>query len=197
MELNKDKTVILVAIEPELPQAMAPGWTIRYTGVGKINATIGAMSAIAERKPETIINFGTAGALKPGLSGIVPVSCFYQRDMDVTALGFELGVTPFDNEAFDIRPDGVIDIDLNYQGHSIGTYTIGTGDTFVTSTPKIETDLVDMESYAIAKTCLLKKVNFQCFKYVSDEADEDAAEDWQASMRKGASLFVKDVLGIV
>ena len=32
-------TLLVVALENELPRDMAAGWTIVYTGVGKVNAT--------------------------------------------------------------------------------------------------------------------------------------------------------------
>ena len=37
------------------------------------------------------------GAINTELKGIVECTKFYQRDMDVRGLDFELGETPFDN----------------------------------------------------------------------------------------------------
>ena len=48
----------------------------------------------------------------------------------------------------------------------------GTGDKFAISTPEIDCDIVDMEAYAIAKTCLKQEIDFRSFKYISDSADE-------------------------
>ena len=49
-------------------------------------------------KPNQVINFGSAGAIKKETYGIVECTKFYQRDMDVRGLlGFKLGETPFDN----------------------------------------------------------------------------------------------------
>ena len=68
-----------------------------YIGVGKINATYNLTKLIHKYKPLEVINYGTAGSVKKGLSGIVECSKFYQRDMDVRGLlDFQLGETPFD-----------------------------------------------------------------------------------------------------
>ena len=32
---------------------------------------------------------------------------------------------------------------------------------------------------------------FFCYKYISDNANKDAANDWELNIQKGADLFVK------
>ena len=39
----------------------------------------------------------------------------------------------------------------------------------------IKVDVVDMEAYALAKVCKLENINFRCFKFISDNADETAS----------------------
>ena len=46
-----------------------------------------------------------------------------------------------------------------------------------------------MEAYAIAKTCLKEKVAFRSWKYISDSADENSANDWEENVHKGNKLF--------
>ena len=53
----------------------------------------------------------------------------------------------------------------------------------------MECDLVDMESYAIAKVCKIKNVFFECYKYVSDYTNEQSGNDWDENVQKGAKLF--------
>ena len=50
-------------------------------------------------------------------------------------------------------------------------------------------DVVDMEAYAIAKICKLEKIEFQCFKYISDKADNNADTDWKKNLEFGAKAF--------
>ena len=146
-----------------------------HTGIGKINATYNALRLINIHKPKIIINYGTAGALNKELKGIVECTKFYQRDMDVRGLGFELGETPFDK---------INEIIISKNGFSCGT-----GDSFVNKKIDINVDLVDMEAYALAKVCMLENIEFKCFKYISDNADENADNDWNKDLAKGATAF--------
>ena len=147
-----------------------------YTGVGKINATYNLKKIIDKFKPNEIINFGTAGSTSKNLKGIVECTKFYQRDMDVTALmNLKIGQTPFD--------------DINEIINSNDGFSCGSGDNFVTQKIKIEVDVVDMEAYALAKICKLENINFRCFKFISDNADETANNDWVKNCQKGAKLF--------
>jgi adenosylhomocysteine nucleosidase len=174
--VDKKDCVILVALENELPKNLMPDWNIVYTGVGKINASISIVKAYHEYNPKLIINYGTAGTLNKGLSGLVPVTVFKQRDMDVTGLGFEFGQTPYeDDSTISFDDDG---------------YSCGTGDNFVMSDPKIKTDLVDMESYAYAKFCKEHNIDFLCYKYISDNADKNAPKDWPELVGNGADAFL-------
>ena len=102
------------------------------------------------------------------------------RDMDVRALGFSLGQTPFEEDVI---------IDLDGDGLSCGT-----GDNFVSAPPEMTSDLVDMEAYALAKICRQKAVEFQCFKFISDNANGDAADDWIQKLAFGARLFYDEIL---
>ena len=171
--------LILVAVEEELSLKDLPDLQIYYTGVGKINAAIKTLEIIKDHSPAQIINYGTAGSLNEKLKGLVEVTQFFQRDMDASPLGFKIGQTPFDNVQ-----------EINF---GTGGYSCGTGDSFVTQTPKLQTDLVDMEAYAIAKICYLNGINFRCFKYISDNADVGANDDWIKNVSMGKKLFIKKI----
>ena len=147
-----------------------------HVGVGKINATYNLIKLIHEHKPSEVINYGTAGAIKKGLSGIVECTKFYQRDMDARSLlNLKLGETPFDH--------------INEIINSEEGFSCGSGDSFVNKQIEMDLDLVDMEAYALAKVCKLEGINFKCFKYISDNADENATSDWTENCKKGAKLF--------
>ena len=175
--------LILVAVEEELSVKDLPEFQIYYTGVGKINASIKTLEIIRDYSPTQVINYGTAGSLNKKLKGLVEVTQFFQRDMDATPLGFKIGQTPFDE---------IEEINFGSAG-----YSCGTGDSFVTQTPKLKTDLVDMEAYAIAKICYLKDIKFKCFKYISDNADEGANDDWIKNVSIGKKLFIERMRNLV
>ena len=136
---DKKETLILVAMEEELPKEKAIGWNIIYTGVGKINASISIADSFYKYRPKKIVNYGSAGAINKEINGLHEVTEFYQRDMDAREIGFTIGTTPFDN---------ISKIKLSRKGISCSS-----GDNFVTKDPLIKTDIVDMESYALAKFC--------------------------------------------
>ena len=175
--------LILVAVEEELSIKDLPEFQIYYTGVGKINASIRTLEIIRDYSPTQVINYGTAGSLNKKLKGLVEVTQFFQRDMDATPLGFKIGQTPYDE---------IEEINFDSTG-----YSCGTGDSFVTETPKLKTDLVDMEAYAIAKICYLKDIKFKCFKYISDNADEGASDDWIKNVSIGKKLFIERMKNLV
>ena len=174
-DLTKKNTLIAVAMKEELSLEQADGWNVIYTGIGKVNALISVNQALTEFKPENLINFGTAGSSRSDLKGLHEVTTFKQRDMDLRSLGLSLGVT---------LNDHINDIYLDRPGLSCGT-----GDSFVTANQELKTDLYDMEAYALAKLCLIEKIKFFCFKYISDEANKKASSDWNENVSKGGEAF--------
>ena len=162
----------LVIALPEEAEGIQ-GYPIYLSGCGKVNATIATMRAINDGH-RFIINFGSAGSVSD-ITGLVDVTVYFDIDMDARALKCELGQTPFE--------DGIL----------IGEHGIvcGSGDKFATSKPEIACDIVDMEAYAIAKTCHKEGVKFRSWKYISDAADENSANDWEENVHKGNSLFQK------
>ena len=53
----------------------------------------------------------------------------------------------------------------------------------------VQTQRDAMEAYALAKLCLKEKINYFCFKYISDEANESASEDWNKNVANGSKAF--------
>ena len=162
-------TTLVIALPEEAEDIH--GYSIYMSGCGKVNATIATMEAI-DSGATRIINYGTAGAVGD-ISGLVEVTGYVDRDMDVRPLGFRLGQTPFE-EGILIGRKGLV---------------VGSGDSFAIGKPEIECYIVDMEAYAIARVCKKYDVEFKCFKYISDKADENAAADWRENIKKGNKLF--------
>jgi len=166
----------IMALESEAPSlALHP--RIRISGLGKINAAITAADIILEHRPNMIINIGTAGGVTVG-PGLYEPKKFFQRDMRCEVLGHNRGHTPFETEP------AMIDLGAGL--------ICGTGDDFVTDSSDLADlcDLVDMESYAIAKACRRWNTEFVCYKWVSDLADANSAQDWQQQVRAGEKAFV-------
>ena len=168
------KNIFIAALTGETPNLTK----FHHTGVGKINASTRTTELILKYKPSKIINYGTAGSLIKELSGIVKCTSFVQRDMDARGLmNFKLGETPFDK--------------LSLIKFGKGGKTCGTGDNFVKKNIEIDCDVVDMEAYAIAKIAKIYKIKFECYKFISDYANNNSDKDWINNCKKGAFLFSK------
>jgi len=173
------KYIIVTALEDEA-QGLEEYAPVIHTGIGKVNATIKLYDAILKYQPDLVLNYGTAGGLAD-LVGLHKVAHFVQIDMDVRALEFPRGVTPLTGEVLPVKT-GIV---------------LGTSDSFITNAEKqlegleIEIDLVDMEGYALKKVCEHHGVQFEAYKFISDDANEEAGEDWKDSVKDGTHLFIQ------
>ena len=191
IKINLDKTLFLVALEVELPANQFPQLNIKYTGVGKVNAAYQTMKSISMSKPDIIVNFGSAGSVRPDISGLVQVVEVVQRDIDLEGLGFELGQTPFEE-----GEDSLVleDFMLNDKETKQLKVVCSTGDNFVSETPRLTSDIVDMELYAIAKVCYREDIPLYSWKYISDYADSNSSSDWEKNVAMGVTEFKNSVL---
>ena len=189
--LNKS-ILIVCALEIET-QGQLEDYDVLYTGVGKVNATFELTRKFGKYGShipyDLVINYGTAGSRKIKKKTLVDCTKFIQRDMDVTGLGFMRGETPFEQD-----PPFVIQ-QQNIEFNPIGrNATCGSGDNFVEDKTNYYGEVVDMEAYALAKVCYLYDVPFISFKYITDDADENANDDWEENVGKGIVEFKKKVL---
>ena len=74
------------------------GFFSLYWGVNLMHHLSRCRLILQKHKPEEIVNFGSVGSLNKELKGLIEVTKFYQRDMDVRGLmDLKLGETPFDS----------------------------------------------------------------------------------------------------
>ena len=130
-----------------------------------------------------VLNFGSAGSRRYAAGTLVSCHEFVQRDMDVSGLGFALGVTPFDEASSCLSFDPVFE--------HLPSAVCGSGDSFATGATLLHCEVVDMEAYALAKSCRRAGASFACAKYVSDGADHAAAEDWRRNLHRAADEFLR------
>jgi adenosylhomocysteine nucleosidase len=182
-------TLVVVALPVESAGVFeAAGIPVLYCGVGKVNAAIALtreLTRYAERGQAVpqVLNFGSAGSRRHAAGVLVGCHEFVQRDMDVRGLGFELGVTPYDEAPFCLRFEPV----FNHLPQAV----CGSGDSFATGVIDVDCAVVDMEAYALAKVCWRDKAPFACAKYVTDGADHAAGDDWQRNLHKAADEFLR------
>lgn len=179
------KILVVAAMKEEIQGLLEKeGAEVVYVGLGKVNAAMVLARELALRSanpPSLVVNFGTAGSLAHPTHSLVECDKFVQRDMDLSALGFKPGVTPFETEP------AVLEVPRRF--HDLTRGTCGSGDRFETEKPKVECDVVDMEAYALAKVAIRAGVPFASVKYITDGSDSNAHNDWAANLPRAAAAF--------
>jgi adenosylhomocysteine nucleosidase len=186
MLLNHNNgTVIVTALEMELP-TLSTG-PIVFTGVGKICAAT-ALARYLTENPDThrVINYGTAGGIKGVSKGkLYPVNRFIESDFRSCSVNLPNKV--------------MIEVDAWLAGTD--HLCCSTQDHFVTDPTELDdvlygdrVNLVDMESYALAYVCQQFGVDFHCYKYVSDDADDTAPSEWIENVHGGEDQFIELLL---
>jgi adenosylhomocysteine nucleosidase len=180
---------VVMALELEAQGLFAAaGIDVLYTGIGKVNAAYALTRRLMELRRAgaempRVINLGTAGSHTFKTGSLVACTSFVQRDIDLTALGFPHGTTPYDS----LPPMLEFPVTVPHLPHGV----CSSGDSFETRGPVVSHDVLDMEGYALAKVCLLERVPFTCVKYITDGADHAAAGDWHANLPKAAAAFLE------
>lgn len=147
------------------------------TGLGKTAAAVATTRALAGRDLDglTVVNLGTAGALREGLEGLHEVGVVLNHDMNAEAIR-ALGYDP--HERLRVGASEVV---------------LASGDLFVTD-PRVRASLaarahlVDMEGYAVAYACQAFGVPVRLVKHVSDNAD-GSAMDWPSVVDASARVL--------
>ena len=187
-------TLVVIALPAESDGVFeAAGIPVLYCGVGKVNAAIALSRYLSRYAPQgqalpLVLNFGSAGSRRHPTGTLVGCHEFIQRDMDVSGLGFALGVTPYDEAPSCLR--------FEPSFMHLQSAVCGSGDSFATTVSCAGSDVVDMEAYALAKVCWYEKAPFACAKYVSDGADQAAADDWRSNLHKAADEFLRLYVGV-
>ena len=150
------------------------GIEVVVTGLGKTAAAVATVRALAGRDLSglTVVNLGTAGALREGLAGLHEVGVVVNHDMNAEAVR-ALGYDP--RERLTVGTSDVV---------------LASGDVFVTDAAvrdrlAREAHLVDMEGYGVAYACQSLGVPVRLVKHVSDNADEGAL-DWPSLVDRSA-----------
>ncbi len=171
-------------------------------GVGKVNAAVGACTALSEGA-DVLFNFGVAG----GLNGRTRVGEIYlidravQYDFDLTQLnGTQIGT-------LDEYDENYLPLSL-IQNTAFETRALGSGDRFNDSpvdhtllTQTLNADIRDMEGAAIAQVCKGADVPFYSVKAISDVYGQGSTTDQYLVNRNRALDHLKsrlnEIIGVL
>lgn len=170
-EIRPDRPLLVVALEEEAVHLHVHELPILVTGIGKVNAAIAVSTILGSHRPSSIVNLGTAGALRDGVTGTHVIGTVLQHDLDDAAIFDLLGMHVAEPIALT----------------SDSATVLATGDRFISS-PEVrdqlaqEAHLVDMEGYAVARAARTMGVTAMLVKEVSDQAGEQAARSWTETL---------------
>ncbi|NDW08827.1 5'-methylthioadenosine/S-adenosylhomocysteine nucleosidase [Dysgonomonas sp. 520] len=181
-KLLKENPVFVFALESEASDKFSDVNPL-FIGVGKVNAAYHLTRKIKENKPSIIVNLGSAGSNHFDRGSVVCCTKFVQRDMDATMIGAKMYETPFSG----VGP--VLEYGLKVDGLDEGI--CGTGDSFEVNHNTMVYNVIDMEAYPLAYIAQQEQIPFLCLKYISDGADDSAAEDWETTVKHAAEALRK------
>jgi nucleoside phosphorylase len=158
--------VLVVAATEAEARYIPDGLPVLVTGVGKVSAAVAVAEALAHHAGDgsslSVVNIGTAGALRDGLSGIYAPVTVINHDLSAELI-----------RAVGIPATDQLDV--------AGTHdmVLATGDSFVADVRRRSVlaeraSLVDMEGFAVAWACSRRGVRCTLVKHVSDNADAGA-----------------------
>ena len=183
------KILIAYALKEEMVPLSIDGAEIVevVTGIGKTQAAASLAFAIAEHKPDAVINIGTVGTYRHSVGDILVSRHFVDRDMQrlpIDGVPMELDM---EQQSFAYRLPSVVEGQETQHPMSVNT-----GDNFVTSAAEdLGCDAVDMESFAMAWTCRKAGLPFVAVKYVTDILGQNSVAAWAEKLNNARADLEK------
>lgn len=177
-EIHPEHPLLVLALAEEAAY-LDGALPVLLTGVGKVNAATAVAATLAVHQPIAVVNLGTAGGLRPEVTGTSEIGTVTQHDLDDEVLYALTG--------YRFAPP----LRLAEQGP-----TLATGDAFVSDPDSRQrlaatAELVDMEGYAVAMAARHHQLPVRLVKHVSDSADDTAARSWRDSVDECARALAR------
>ncbi len=177
-ELGGKSVLFVMAATQEYGPNLQSKFTPLMCGVGPVESALStgvelAAHVSAGPGPDLVVSLGSAGSRVLQQVKVYQATSVAYRDMDVSALGFEKGVTPF------LDLPAVLDLGPVVPG--LPTASLSTGANVVSGVgyDGIDADMVDMETFAIKRVCQQFGVPLIGFRGISDGAEElQHFNDW-------------------
>lgn len=169
-------------------------------GIGKVAAAVCAQTMILRYGPSALLNVGVAGGTGTGvkIGDVVISSSLVQHDMDTSALGDEKGFLSGPNIIYIpasplLAKKAVSAAKKVFALQKIHTGVIATGDQFIGDSETLGhiadefgASACEMEGGSIAQVCYLNNTDFLVIRTISDNANEEAAEDFTEFAKRSA-----------
>lgn len=174
------KSILFVmAVEAEYGSFLRSRIEPLMTGVGPVEAAIALTRALSgleaeNQRPDLVVSLGSAGSARLEQTEIYQASSVSYRDMDASPLGFEKGRTPF------LDLPAAVELPLRIPG--VSTASLSTGANIVSGATydAIDADMVDMETFAVLRTCHAFNLPLIGLRGISDGKQElKHVDDWK------------------
>ncbi|MGP4723475.1 5'-methylthioadenosine/S-adenosylhomocysteine nucleosidase [Agrobacterium deltaense] len=174
-----DKSVLFVmAASPEYGPHLQARIAPLMTGIGPVEAAIAVTAVLAgldaaDHLPDLVVSLGSAGSRTLEQTGIYQAISVSYRDMDASAFGFEKGCTPL--------LDLPAEVALPFRIPEIAEARLSTGANVVSGEAYglIDADMVEMETFAVLRTCQRFGVPLVSLRGISDgKVDVNHVDDW-------------------
>lgn len=177
-EVGSKRLLYVMAVDMEYGEHLRSRFRPLFTGVGPVEAAVKLTAALEElrlagSRPDLVVSLGSAGSSHLEQTTVYQVTAVSYRDMDASALGFEKGATPF------LELPVTVTLPLRIPG--IPEATLSTGANIVSGAAyeSIAADLVDMETFAVLRSCNHFDLPLVGLRGVSDGAAElTHVNDW-------------------
>ncbi|MBW8318804.1 MAG: 5'-methylthioadenosine/S-adenosylhomocysteine nucleosidase [Arenimonas sp.] len=174
------KSILFVmAVEAEYGSFLRSRIEPLMTGVGPVEAAIALTRTLSRleaenQRPDLVVSLGSAGSASLEQTEIYQASSVSYRDMDASPLGFEKGRTPF------LDLPAAVELPLRIPG--VPTASLSTGANIVSGATydAIDADMVDMETFAVLRTCHAFSLPLIGLRGISDGKQElKHVDDWK------------------
>ena len=168
----------VMAAAPEYGPALQARIQPLISGVGPVEAAAATAHALAglaanDRLPDVIVSLGSAGSRTLEHARVYRVTEVSYRDMDASALGFPKGETPYP------RLPAILSLAEGPTALTPVRLSTGGGVVSGTAYDGIDTDMVDMETFAVVRAAARFGVPVIGLRGVSDgRTDLSALEHW-------------------
>nr|WP_321526366.1 5'-methylthioadenosine/S-adenosylhomocysteine nucleosidase [uncultured Cohaesibacter sp.] len=173
------RILYVMAVDAEYGDHLRERIVPLMTGVGPVESAIVVASFLARlsatgQKPDLVVSLGSAGSANLEQTEVYQAAFISYRDMDTSPLGFEKGKTPF--------VDLPVKVPMPFHIPGVRQATLSTGGNIVSGAAYdgIDADMVDMESFAVLRACMLHDVPMIGLRGISDGKKElTHVNDWK------------------
>lgn len=163
------RILFVMAAEAEYGPNLRARFRPLMTGVGPVEAGVATAVALARLAaagalPDLVVSLGSAGSRVLEQAAVYQVASVSYRDMDASPLGFPRGITPF--------LDLPAELPLRTPVPGLARVRLSTGANIVSGAgyDELDADMVDMETWAVARACMAQGVPLAGLRGVSDGA---------------------------